>query len=497
MDKPKSISVLLIEDNPGDVRLLQAYLGSPHGSQFTVEHASRLETGLTRLEAGNLDAVLLDLGLPDSSGLETFQKVQDQASDLPVLVLTGLDDDVMALDAVQLGAQDYLVKGKIDEYSLPRAIRHAIERKGTADALRESEEKYRLLFKNMLNGFALHEIVVDKEGNPIDYIFLEVNDAFERLTALKRVDIIGKKATKVSPDIEDDPADWIGTYGRVALGGKEIRFEQYSEPLDRWYSILAFSVPNNQFATVFEDITERKKAEDTRLKYAENLEEMVQERTQELKSAQDLLVRQEKLAVLGQLAGGVAHELRTPLNTIKNVAHYLRLVISEPNPDSLEMLDMLENSVETSDRIISSMLNYTRPHTPAYWTVDLVDIIQNITSQITIPENISIEMNFEEPLPNLIADPIHMEVVFTNLISNAVQAMPDGGTLSIHGWHSEENGSQPGSISIAVSDTGVGIPPANMVKLFEPLFSTKISGIGLGLAISKILIGDSCWKDRC
>lgn len=134
------------------------------------------------------------------------------------------------------------------------------------------------------------------------------------------------------------------------------------------------------------------------------------------------------------------------------------------------------------------MLNYTRPHTPAYWTVDLVDIIQNITSQITIPENISIEMNFEEPLPNLIADPIHMEVVFTNLISNAVQAMPDGGTLSIHGWHSEENGSQPGSISIAVSDTGVGIPPANMVKLFEPLFSTKISGIGLGLAISKILI---------
>ena len=134
-------------------------------------------------------------------------------------------------------------------------------RKQAEEALRESEEKYRLLFENVMNGFALHEIVLNDEGKPVDYIFLEANNAFEQLTGLESTNIIGKRATDVIPGIENDLVDWISKYGEVVLTGKEIRFEQHVQALEKWYSVLAFRPREGQFATIFEDITERKLAD--------------------------------------------------------------------------------------------------------------------------------------------------------------------------------------------------------------------------------------------
>ena len=127
--------------------------------------------------------------------------------------------------------------------------------------LAASEEKYRMLFQKMLDGFAFHQIVTDGEGRAIDYIFIEVNKAFENMTGLKRGKIIGKRVTEVLPGMEHDPADWIGQYGEVALSGKELRFEQFSAVLDRWFSVYAYCPDKGYFVTVFRDITERKDAE--------------------------------------------------------------------------------------------------------------------------------------------------------------------------------------------------------------------------------------------
>jgi len=140
-------------------------------------------------------------------------------------------------------------------------------------ALQESEEKYRTPFTEMTNGFALHKIVVDEKGTPIDYIFLEVNDTFEKLTGLKRDNLIGKRVTEALPGIEKDPTDWIGKYGKVALEGGNIRFENYSAPLEKWFSTYVYCPVKDHFVTIFDDITERKLTEQQLLKSESQLEE--------------------------------------------------------------------------------------------------------------------------------------------------------------------------------------------------------------------------------
>ena len=134
---------------------------------------------------------------------------------------------------------------------------------GWAKVLGGDRKQFNMFIDKMLDGFAYHKIVVDKAGKPVDYVFLEVNHAFEEMTALKREKIVGKKATEVLSGIENDPANWIGVYGRVALTGEPVQFENYAEPLDKYYHVSAYCPEKGYFVALFEDITERKKAEDT------------------------------------------------------------------------------------------------------------------------------------------------------------------------------------------------------------------------------------------
>ncbi len=167
--------------------------------------------------------------------------------------------------------RELIIKGKVFEetiYLVPQfdTLRiYAVditERKRAGIELQVSESKYHSLFANMMNGFAYHQILLNKKGKPVDYVFLEINDAFEKLTGLKKADVVGKKATEIIPGIKDDPADWIGMYGKVALTGQELAFENYSEALKKWFSVSAYSPQKGYFAAVFDDITERKRVEE-------------------------------------------------------------------------------------------------------------------------------------------------------------------------------------------------------------------------------------------
>ena len=143
----KPIKILLIEDNPGDARLLSEILVDVHTALFELEWVDRLSKGLERLKGAQFDVVLLDLNLPDGAGMKTFTEVRNNTPEVPIIILSGLADEKMAVQTVREGAQDYIVKGNIDGNLLERSIHYAIERKRAEKALERSENKYRNIFR--------------------------------------------------------------------------------------------------------------------------------------------------------------------------------------------------------------------------------------------------------------------------------------------------------------------------------------------------------------
>ncbi len=346
--------------------------------------------------------------------------------------------------------------------------------------MEESVERYRKLFDNNLNGVALHDIVTDETGKAIDYIFLEVNSTFEELTGLIGDQIVGKPVTEVIPGIEDSP--FIEIYGKVALTGEPIRFEQFAEPLDKHYEIAAFSPRIGQFAAVFSDVSERVKAEQALREYSERLEEMVEERTQELQSAQEQLVRKEKLAVLGELAGGVGHELRNPLGVITNAIFYLQTVLPDAGEKVKEYLEIISAEALGAEKIVSDLLDFARVRPSDRGLVKVAHLVAETLEKCPPPETIQVTTRFAASLPDIWVDPQQIKQVLINLVTNAYQAMQDGGALTISAKK------QDGNVQISVIDTGHGISTEDQENLFEPLFTTKARGIGLGLAVSKNLV---------
>jgi PAS domain S-box-containing protein len=142
------VSVLLVEDNPGDARLIVELIRDVAPGEFEVNRTERLAPALDSLAGSPADVVLLDLGLPDSDGMETFRTAQRAAPNAPIIIISGLDDETLALQAVRLGAQDYLVKGRLEGYQLVRVIRYAIERKRVEQDLLKTDARYRALVEH-------------------------------------------------------------------------------------------------------------------------------------------------------------------------------------------------------------------------------------------------------------------------------------------------------------------------------------------------------------
>ena len=353
------------------------------------------------------------------------------------------------------------------------------DRQQAEAALRESEARYRGLFENMTEGYAYCRMVFEN-GQAIDWIYLAVNQAFEVLTGLKNV--TGRPVTEVIPGIRESDPELFNIYARVALTGKPEKFEMYIEALQMWFSISVYSPEREHFVSVFDVITQRKQAEQLQREYSAHLEKEVEARTGELRQAQEKLVRQERLAALGQLAGGVAHELRNPLGVIMNAVYYLKMILRDPDPTIQEYLELLVTEVRISERIITDLLNFSRIKTAVKEKVALADLVRGVLEKRPIPPNMEVSTHISADLPSVFVDPQQIEQVLDNLVINAYQAMPDGGRLAIN------TRCEADQIVLTVSDTGCGIAKENMSKIFEPLFTTKSYGIGLGLSLSKELM---------
>ena len=196
-----------------------------------------------------------------------------------------------------------------------------------------------------------------------------------------------------------------------------------------------------------------------------------------LQRAQEELVRKERLAALGQLAGGVGHELRNPLGVIKNSVYFLNMVL--PADEKVRKhFGIIEREIATATRIVGDLLDYARVREPVREPVDLSALVREALDRVTIPPTVRVETALDDGLPRVMADPIQIGQIVNNLLTNAVQAMPDGGLLTV------SSGRDGHHLLITVEDTGVGIAPENMTRIFQPLFTTKARGIGLGLALA-------------
>lgn len=199
-----------------------------------------------------------------------------------------------------------------------------------------------------------------------------------------------------------------------------------------------------------------------------------------LREAQEELVRKEKLATLGQLAGGVGHELRNPLGVIKNSVYYLNMIL--PKDEKIQKhLGILDREVANSDRIVTELLDFARVKAPVREAASLVAIVRAALDRLPLPESVTVQLELVESMPSVLVDTHQVGQIVLNFLQNGVQAMPDGGRLTVSTGEDREN------VFVTVEDTGVGILAANLAKIFQPLFTTKAKGIGLGLALARDL----------
>jgi len=352
----------------------------------------------------------------------------------------------------------------------------------TEQALKTSEEKYRFLFSNMLNGFAYCKIVLNEQGEPADFVYLEVNNAFEKLTGLKKADVIGKNVTEAIPGIKIANPELFDIYGKVAMTGKEESFEVHVKPLDIWLSISAYSPTKGYFAAVFENITEQKQSKQKLEEYSQGLEWTIAARTQELSEANDRLVKAERFAAIGELAGMLGHDLRNPLTGIKNAAYYLKRKHGSAIDDKeKEIFEIIDKSVEHADKIVSNLLEYSRELSLEIEECSPKSLMDYILLMVQIPKRIQI-LDRTHDEPTIWVDTNKIERVFINLIKNAIDAMPEKGTLEVSSKQIGEN------VEFTFSDTGIGMSEQTLSKIFMPLFTTKAQGMGFGLAICKRIV---------
>jgi signal transduction histidine kinase len=345
------------------------------------------------------------------------------------------------------------------------------------DAFRSDRKQIVTFFSRMLDAFVYCRIITDDTGRPVDYVYLGLNDAYEHLVGIKRERILGKRATEVFPNIMKDPADWIETVGTVALTGKATTIETLVPTSNIWIRASIYSPQKGHFVEIFENITERKQLEEKLDEYTKNLEKLVEERTTQLKDS-------ERLAAIGQTAAMIGHDIRNPLQSILSELYLAKselqaIAEDEVRKNLIESIENIEKDLDYINRIVQDLQDYAKPIKAVVGEADLKEVIDEVVKRSSVPKTIIVNTRIENDAKRVTADPDLLKRILGNLVTNAVQAMPEGGKLNINSYQ------EPGDTIITVQDTGAGIPDAIKPKLFTPLFTTKSKGQGLGLAIVK------------
>jgi PAS domain S-box-containing protein len=458
------LDILLVEDNPGDARLIAIMLNEAGGARVRLSRADRIAAGLAALAARSPDAVLLDLSLPDSQGLATFARVREAAPRVPIVVLSGLADETIAVEAVGAGAQDYLVKGRVDGDGLVRALRYAIERQ------RGEEERGRLLAEAA-------RLAAERAA-----ILGQIADAVIAAGPDGGVAFVNAAARRLLGMADDTlPARWSDRHGeplapedlplaRAARGETIVDGEWRVERPDGGAIIVQGSATpvlapgGGRLGAVLtlHDITARRALEQEREEFFAN----------------------------------ASHDLRTPLAAIK--ASIGVVLANEPPglPRALHrMLTNIDLAATEMGRLVDDLLELTRleagraPFAPV--RLDLRALVGRAARAIEPlaqgrGQTVTVAVP-DEPVPAVV-DPERLERALLNLLGNAQKYGREGGAIALRVER------RPGEAIVAVADDGPGIAAEDQARIFERFYrpateeARRVVGSGLGLPIVRAIV---------
>jgi len=483
-----SIQTLLVEDNLGDTVLLRQMLADTPFGTAVLTCTERLQSAIELCRSQSFEIILLDLSLPDSQGYATFERLRQQAPQTPIILLTGSDDQELALRAVRAGAQDYLIKGEINAHLLIRAMRYAMERKRTEEALREHNLRYQALFENRNIGvfiigvdgllINLNQQAAVMLGDIVDHLIGasmadyivpgERNEFFQKIQALVQ--------SGITPIHEQ-------TYRRN--DGSLVPVEVNSSVVRNGNGHILY------IQSIARDISKRKQAEEALQAERSQLAQRVEERTKELSVANAELKRSAGLK--NEFLATISHELRTPLSVILALAEaiqdqiYGEIVLRQRKAlerivkSGRHLLELINDIIDVS-KIESGKL--TLEIGPVAVTTLCEDCLQMVQETARIKQ---IRFTKVIQLTNdlIYADGRRLMQILLNLLNNALKFTPDSGQIGLE--VSEETERE--LITFSVWDTGIGIAAEDISKLFQPFvqldskLSRQYQGAGLGLAL--------------
>lgn len=503
VEKP-FVRVLLIEDNLAEARLLQEILKGVVHRRFQLSHAKRLGEAITQLHAHSFDVALLDLTLPDSTGLASLDVLIQNAPSLPIVVLTNTNDEDLAVEAVRHGAQDYLLKRQMNQELLVRSLRYAIERKQAAKALREVNEALEHRVQE-------RTAELEQANELLRWEIEQRQQIQERLTLAQQAGKIGTFEWNIPLNRVAWSTELEALYGRETgcFDDGEQDWLEAVHPEDRsrvrqerHQAVQAGQGLNTEFRILLPTGETRWIATKSSLFHDSNRHPLrmigIHMDITEKKLLEEQFLRAQRLESLGTLASGIAHDLNNILTPVLLVVQLLPLKLPNLDEAMQRKLQILETSAHRGADLVKQILAFARGVEGKRFFLEINHLLREIQKLIqqTLPKSIEIRSFIPAELWPVQGDATQLHQVFMNLCVNARDAMPNGGTLEMtasnmtldHAFAQMHLEAKVGPyVVITVADTGTGIAPNIRHRIFDPFFTTKDVGKGTGLGLSAVL----------